>query len=172
MEPTVIKKANQNVSLKFGDVQLLDIMNFLGGATSLDSFLKAYKTTETKGFLPYEWFDCPQKMNNSELPPYDTFFSKLRNVNPLEKDYSDYQELLSSGLKTEQALSKMKLSKPPPSEEENYQYLLDIWNRENMCTFYDFLRWYNNKDVVPILEAMQKRVAFYHKKGIDMLKLG
>ena len=54
IEPTVIKKANQFVSFKFGDVQLLDIMNFLGGATSLDSFLKAYKTEETKGFFPYE----------------------------------------------------------------------------------------------------------------------
>ena len=71
MEPTVIKKANQFVSFKFGDVQLLDVMNFLGGATSLDSFLKTYKTAETKGFFPYEWFDCPQKTNNSELPPYD-----------------------------------------------------------------------------------------------------
>ena len=39
MEPTVIKKVNHFVSFKFGDVQLLDIMNFLGGATSLDSFL-------------------------------------------------------------------------------------------------------------------------------------
>ena len=172
MEPTVIKKANQFVSFKFGYVQLLDIMNFLGGATSLDSFLKAYKTSETKGFFPYEWFDCAQKMNNSELPPYDAFFSKLRNVNPPEKEYSDYQKLLSSGLKTEEALSKMKLSKPPPSGEENYQYLLDIGNHENMCTFKDFLRWYNNKDVVPTLEAMQKMLAFYHKKGIDMLKLG
>ena len=51
-EPTVIRRANQFESLKFGDVQLLDFMNFLGGATSLDSFLKAYKTTETKGFFP------------------------------------------------------------------------------------------------------------------------
>ena len=173
MEPTVIKKAHQFVSFEFGDVQLLDIMNFLGGATGLDSFLKAYKTTaETKGFFPYEWFDSPQKMNNSELPPYDAFFSKLRNVNPLEKDYSDSQKLLSCGLTTEEALSKMKLSKPPPSGKENYQYLLDIWNQENMCTFKDFLRWYNNKDGVPTLEAMQKMLVFYHKKGIDMLKLG
>ena len=172
MEPTVIKKANQFVSFEFGDVQLLDIMNLLGGTTSLDSFPKAYKTSETTGFFPYEWFDCPQKMNNSELPPYDAFFSKLRNMKPLEKDYSDYQKVLSSGLKTEEALSKMKLSKPSPSGEENYQYLLEIWNHENMCTFKDFLRWYNNKDVVPTLEAMQKMLAFYHKKGIDMLKLG
>ena len=66
MEPTVIKKAKQLVSFKFSDIQLLDIMKFVGGATSRDSFLKAYKTSETKGFFPYEWFDCPQKMNNSE----------------------------------------------------------------------------------------------------------
>ena len=84
MEPIVMKKANQFVSFKFGDVQLLDIMNILGGATSLDSFLKAYKPAETKSFFPYEWVDCPQKMNNSEVPPYDAFFSKHRNVNPLE----------------------------------------------------------------------------------------
>ena len=94
MEPTVIKKANQFVSFKFGVVQLLDIVNCLGGATSLDSFLKAYKTAETKGFFPYEWFDCLQEMNNSDFSPYDAFFSKLRNVKPLEKDYSDYQNFL------------------------------------------------------------------------------
>ena len=52
MEPTVNEKANQFVSFKLGDVQLLDIMNFLGGATGLDSFLKAYRTAETKGFFP------------------------------------------------------------------------------------------------------------------------
>ena len=84
--------------------------------------------------------DCPQKMNNSELPPYDAFFSKLRNMNPLEKDYSDCETILSSGMETEDARSKIKLSKPPPSGEANYQYLLDIWNHENMWTFKDFLR--------------------------------
>ena len=54
IEPTVIKKANQFVSFKFGDIHLPDNMNVLGGATSLDSFLKAYKTKETKDFFPYE----------------------------------------------------------------------------------------------------------------------
>ena len=141
-------------------------MNFLGGATILDSFLKAYKTSKTKGFFPYEWFDCPQKINNSELPPYDAFLSKLRNMNPLEEDYSVYQTLLSSVLKTEEALSKMKLSKPPPSGEEKYQCLLDIWNHEIMCTFKDFLRWYNNKDVVTTLEAMQKCLLFTTRKKL------
>ena len=35
MEPTVIKKANQFISFKFGDIQLLDRMNFLGGGKAL-----------------------------------------------------------------------------------------------------------------------------------------
>ena len=41
IEPTVIKKTNQFSLFKFVNFQLLGIMNFFGGATSLDSFLKA-----------------------------------------------------------------------------------------------------------------------------------
>ena len=41
-----------------------------------------------------------------------------------------------------------------------------------MTTFQDFVRWFNNKDVVPTLDAMQKMMEFYHNKEIDMLKLG
>ena len=52
IQPTVIKKANQFISFKFGDIQFLDILNFLAGATSLDSFLKAYQSEETKGYFP------------------------------------------------------------------------------------------------------------------------
>ena len=33
IEPTVTKKANQFISIKFGDIQLLEILTFLGGAT-------------------------------------------------------------------------------------------------------------------------------------------
>ena len=100
MEPTVLKKSNQFISFKFGDIQLLDIMNFLGGTTSLDSFLKVYKTSETEGFFPYKWFDHPDKMQNPELPPYDAFYSKLRSCNLLESEHTDYGNLLKSGLTT------------------------------------------------------------------------
>ena len=73
IEPTLIKEANQFISFKFGDIQLLDIMNFLCGATGFGSFLKAYKTSETKGCFPGEWFDHPDKNQNNELPPNDAF---------------------------------------------------------------------------------------------------
>ena len=172
IEPTVIQKANQFVSFMFGDIQLLDIMNLLGGATSLVSFLKAYKTKETKGFFPYEWFNCPEKMNNKELPLFDSFFSILRNSNPLEKGYNDFQNFVNSGLTTEQEVTKLRMDRIPPTGAENYSCLQSVWKNNNMHYFSDFLKWYNNKDVVPTLEAMQKMIKFYHNKGIDMQKLG
>ena len=39
-----------------------------------------------------------------------------------------------------------------------------------MQTFADWLRYYNDLDVVPGLEALQKMRAFYAEKGIDILK--
>ena len=171
IEPTVIKKANDFISFKFGDVQFLDIMKFLGGATTLVSFLKAYKASETKGFFPYEWFDSPDKLDYTESPSYEAFFSKLRNHNPLEKDFNYYQKLVNGGLAQKSALKKIRIQSIPPTGFENYSYLKNIWEQQNMITFKDFLRWYNNKDVVPTLEAMQKMIEFYHDKGIDMLKL-
>ena len=147
-------------------------MNFLGEATSLDSFLKAYKTTETKGFFPFEWFDCPEKTNDKELPPYDSFFSILRNSNHLEENYNVFQHFVNSGLTTEQAVAKLRKDRKPPTGAENYSYLQSVWENNNMQYFSVFLKWYNKKDVVPTLEAKQKKIEFYHNKGIDMPKLG
>ena len=113
-------------------------MSFLGGATSVDSFLKAYKTSETKIFFPYELFDQPDKMQNTEIPPYDAFHSKLRSCNPLDADYMDYVKLLKSGLTTEQAVVKIKLSKPPPLGIENYQLLQEIWKPEQLRSSKNF----------------------------------
>ena len=87
IQPNVIKKANHFVSFKFVDVQFLDILNFLGGAKSpLESFLKAYRTSEPRGFFPYEWFDSPNKLDAPFLPPYECFFSKLKDHNLWRKN--------------------------------------------------------------------------------------
>ena len=111
-------------------------------------------------------------MNNKELPPYDFFFRKLRFINPLEIDYNDFENLITIGLSSEQAVCKLRLNKIPPTGDENYAYLRSFWVSEGIKSFKDFLRWYNNKDVVPTLEAMQKIIEFYNQKEINMLKLG
>ena len=68
IEPSVIKKANDFVSFKFGDVQLLDIMKFLGGAATLDSFLKAYKASELKGYFPLSGLIHRKSLMNNNYP--------------------------------------------------------------------------------------------------------
>ena len=96
IEPTVIKKANKFISFKLGNIQLWDILNSLGGATFLDSSLRAYKTPETKGFFPNKRFNHLDKMQNTELSPCDAFYSKLRSCNALEAEYNDYINLIKS----------------------------------------------------------------------------
>ena len=114
------------------------MVNFLGGATSLDSILKAYKTKETKGFFPYEEFDYPEQLNNKELPTYDPFFSILRNSNPLEEDYNYFQNLVNSGLTTEQAVAKLRMDRILPTGAENYSHLQSVSENNNMQYFSDF----------------------------------
>ena len=114
-------------------------MNFLGGATSLDSFLEAYKTNETKCFVAHEWFDCTEKLSNEELPPYDSFFNILHNRNPLEKDYCGLENLVQSGLSRKQALAELKIDNVPPTGAGNYAYLQNISDNELVQTFADFL---------------------------------
>ena len=77
-------------------------------------------------------------MQNTHFPPFDAFYSKLRSCNLLETEQMDYVNLLKSGLTTEQAVAKLKLSKPPPTAIENYQYLQQIWKQEQMSSFKDF----------------------------------
>ena len=116
-------------------------MKFPGGATSLDSFFKAYKASETKGLFSYEWFDNPDKLDLRELPPFETFFSKPRKNNILDQDFIDYEKLRKSGLDKQLALRKLQIKTISSSG-------LD-------------------KDVVPTLEAI-KQIQFHHNKGIDM----
>ena len=85
-----------------------------------DSFLKANKTSGTKVFFPFEWFDHSDKMQKTELLPYDAFYSKLRLCNTLDTDYTDYVNLLKSTMTTEEAVIKLKPSKPPPTGIEKY----------------------------------------------------
>ena len=89
-----------------------------------------------------------------------------------KKDFNDYQKLINGGLDQQSALKKLRIQSVPPTGFEIYSYLKNIWEQYSMITFKDFLQWYNNKDVFPTLEAMQKMIEFYHDKGIDMLKLG
>ena len=55
--------------------------------------------------------------------------------------------------------------------EEDYRYCQRIWRDGGMTTLRQFLEWYNNLDVLPFLDAIQKMFTFYKDRQMDMFKM-
>ena len=56
--------------------------------------------------------------------------------------------------------------------DEDYASCQEAWHDNAMTTLRDFLVWYNNRDVVQFLQAIDRQFAFYQQCGIDMFKQG
>ena len=81
-------------------------------------------------------------------------------------------------------IGKLEDSALPPQEafysrlknegisDEDYARCQVVWRDNGMKTMHDFLVWYNNRDVVPFLDAIDKQFAFYKQQNIDMFKDG
>ena len=99
-----------------------------------------------------EAYDC--KATKSWLP-YEWFNSAEKLDYPGLPDYLHWY----SKLKNEYVLTR--------KEWEECQRL---FKEKGMKTFKDWLKYYNNLDVAPGLEALQKMKNFYIEKGIDIMK--
>ena len=81
-------------------------------------------------------------------------------------------------------IGKLEDSALPPKEafysrlknediaDNDYARCQTVWRDNRMKSMRDFLVWYNNRDVVPFLEAIDKQFAFYKQQNIDMFKDG
>ena len=54
---------------------------------------------------------------------------------------------------------------------DRYRQLQDIWQEQHMTTFHDFLQYYNNLDVGPFVQAVEKMQKFYSNQNIDLFKV-
>jgi hypothetical protein len=77
-----------------------------------------------------------EKLNVSQLPPHEAFYSTLKNDN---------------------------------ISTDEYQLCQRVWEDNNITTMKEFLTWYNNKDVVPMLEAIEMYVC-YQNQNVDISK--
>jgi hypothetical protein len=82
-----VKRNNNFMCIKTEKLKFLNIANYLAPGFSHSQYLKAYKCTEQKGFFPYKWMTSLVKLNVSQLPPHEAFFSTLKNENTSDKDY-------------------------------------------------------------------------------------
>ena len=56
--------------------------------------------------------------------------------------------------------------------DEDYARCQAVMHDNRMTTLREFIIWYNNRDVVPLIEAIDKQFAFYQQQHIDMFKDG
>lgn len=140
-------KANKYMAIANKYVKFLDMCNYLAPGTSYEKYVKAYGCDLQKGFFPYEWLDSVEKLKEDKLPPFEAFYSTLRSCNSLCTD-------------------------DDPTGQVNYKMIQDVWTDLDMETMEDFLIWYNNLDVIPFTQAIEKQKQFYKKYGLDMFKDG
>ena len=122
----MIKKLNLWLSKRL-EISYLSSLETYKFSTSWNFWVEQHLWREIaseikKKFFPYELSDSANKLENEELPPYEAFFSKLRNNNPLDRDFKDYQKLRSSGLDEQKVLEKFQIKSVPASGWENYKY--------------------------------------------------
>ena len=101
----------------------------------------------------------------------NVFYSKLKQCNVLDVEHENYGKLLRQGLYSSTALKRLKMQTIPKSGIEIYKELQQTWVDEKWNTFRDFLIRYNNKEVVPTLQAIQSMMKLYHDQHIDIMKL-
>ena len=141
----VIKKTNSYVSIVNSDYRFLDVSQFLAPCTYA-GFLKAFQITgvdEQKSFFCYDYLDSVEKLEDTELPSYDKFYSSLKKRNVLEVDGDG---------------------------ETNYKSLQELWRSKDMKTLKDLLIYYNTCDVVGFVAAVTKMIHFYQTRDIDLFK--
>ena len=154
----VVKRNNSYLCMSTDQFRFLDMTQFLAPGSSYSKFLKAFHVEESKTYLPYEWFDSVDKLEETFLPEYEAFYSSLKNVNTLDAEHVAWEK-------------EGKLGAEPKSGRENYEELLQIWIDRGMNTFRDFLEYYNNLDVGPFVTAVTRFQEFYKENRLDVFKV-
>ena len=133
----VIKKETAYMAISTKRLKYLDLCNYLAAGTSLEKFYAAYNVKFPKGHFPYQWFDSLEKLEYTELPPPNEFYSHL----------------------TKESISQSK-----------YEVCIKEWQEQNMKTFGDYVRFYNNHDVIGLVEGIGKMIEIENSNKLDVFK--
>ena len=91
--PYLVETQPIKFTIKTEFPKLLDISNYLAPGFRYNQFLKAYECDQNKGFFPYEWIDRLEKLEETSLPPHETFYSSPKNQNITEEEYKYCQQV-------------------------------------------------------------------------------
>ena len=122
---------------------------------------KKLKCLDITNFLaPGYSYDKYLKAYGCELQKGHFPYEYMDGIGKLEDSALPPQEAFYSRLKNEGI------------SDGDYARCQAVWRDNGMKTMHDFLVWYDNRDVVPFLDAIDKQFAFYKQQNIDMFKYG
>ena len=148
MKANVVKRNNSLMCISTDRLRMLDISNYLA-PTSYSGYLKAFKIPEQKGYFCYEYLKRFDQLYETQLPPYECFYSNLKGKNTLDGE-GDEEE----GRRVWRELDAM-------------------WKEKGMTNLMDFLRWYNDLDVTSFVQAVKVQQALFWKHlHTDIFKEG
>ena len=144
----IVKKGNAMSVLATRKLTFLDVCSYIPPGYSYVKYLETYGAPQEgfKSFFPYEYVTSLDKLGDKQLPPYEAFYSSLKQSNTLEE-----------GIGGERG-------------RQNYENLRQLWRSQGMRELKDLLIYYNNNDVIPFLKALDRQVAYYRDINLDMLK--
>ena len=120
--------------------------------------------TEMLRFLDIKNCIAPGFSNDKFIKAYDV--SQTKFFFPYE--YVDSLEKLNHSLPSHEAFySNLKETNITETE---YQVVARKWQEENWTSLRDLLLYYDNLDVQPFVEAVEKCVGFYQSKNLDLFK--
>ena len=157
------------------------------------SFFKILQSVESEEDLETNGIDFVVKRNNAYMCLKTARLKFVDICNYLAPGYSYADFLKAYGCSAQKGffpyewfdnVEKLEFDQLPPHEaffsalknanitEDEYRFCSAIWRDKNMESFRDYLIWYNNLDVEPFVEAIEKMFEFYQAKGLDLFKDG
>ena len=116
--------------------------SYLACRTSLEKLYSYYSVLSLKETYPYQWFNSLDKLKTIMLPPKEAFISVLT---------------IKSNM------------------DEMYKRCIDVWNSmptscRNVKTFGNYIRYYNDRYVLGLVEAVQKMICIENENKPDIFK--
>ena len=167
----VIKRGSVYSCITTSKLKFLDIVNYISPGYNYDNFIKAYGGSVAKSYWCYEWFTDLKRLNVSNFPEYDDFYSSLKLRNSFEPQKSDSineDEIKSIGRKPTKTTP---LTSTEVTQIGQYRYCkLQKMFYDKNWNMRDLLIHYNNLDVLPFVEAIKNLISYYMERNIDVFK--
>ena len=165
------KDLSQDQIIKY--IQGGHLFGFVECNIEVPDHLKEYFLEMTPIFKNDYYFTHADQLDEITLPPYGTFYSTIKGCNILEEEHTTFQKLIDQGKSEQEALQILRLTSKLKTGPKNYMWLQQLWTENQWSTFADFLEWYNDLDVTPMIQPMIQPIEnmndFYKNICIDFI---